>query len=140
MTLEDFNSMTTFKGCVPVAPDAVRVWRGFRKHDLQQSSPTGLDGLIVMVDENQDGSGYLLYWEHWAEGTAPAADPLEQLTGLVDVAFHKNAAEPMNVIGGFYDVNVGVVPAIEGDQLVRLQFLRRRLAVENGRAVSGPLT
>jgi hypothetical protein len=27
--------MTTFKGCVPVAPDAVRVWRGFRKHDLQ---------------------------------------------------------------------------------------------------------
>ena len=27
--------MTTFEGCVPVAPDAVRVWRGFRKDDLE---------------------------------------------------------------------------------------------------------
>jgi hypothetical protein len=107
---------------------------------VQQSPPTGLDGLIAMVDENADESGYLLCWVHWAEGTAPAADPLAQLTGLVDVAFHKDAAEPMIVNGGFYDADVGVVPALDGDQLLRLQFLRRRLAVENGRPVSGPLT
>ena len=46
----------------------------------------------------------------------------------------------MSVNGGFYDADVGVVPALERDQLLRLQFLRRRLAVENGRPVSGPLT
>lgn len=107
---------------------------------VRQSPPSGLDGLIAMVDENPDRSGYLLCWEHWAEGTAPAAGPLAQLTGLVEVAFHQDAAEPMKVNGGFYDSNVGLVPALEGDQLLRLQFLRRRLAVENGRPVSGPLT
>ena len=107
---------------------------------VQQSSPTGLDGLIAMVDENDDGSAYLLCWEHWADGIAPAAGSLAQLSGLVDVAFHKDAADPMYVNGGFYDANVGVQPALEGDQLLRLEFLRRRLAVENGRPVSGLLT
>ena len=95
---------------------------------VQQSPPTGLDGLIALVDENKSGNGYLLCWEHWAEGTAPAAGPLAQLTGLVEVAFHKDAADPMSVSGGFYDADVRVVPAIEGDQLLRLKFQRRRLA------------
>jgi hypothetical protein len=93
-----------------------------------------------MVDENQDRSGYLLCWEHWADGTVPAAGPIAQLRGLVNVAFHKDATEPMIVNGGFYDTNVCVAPALKGDQLLRFQFLRRRLAVENGRPVSGPLT
>ena len=106
---------------------------------VKQAPPPGLDGLIVMVDENPDGSGYLLCWEHWTEGTAPTGDPLAQLAGLVSVALYKDAADPMTVDGGFYDTGVSVVPAIEGDQLLRLQFLRRRLAVENGRPVGGPL-
>ena len=63
---------------------------------VQESPPPGLDGLIALVDENgkSNGSGYLLCWEHWAEGTAPTADPLAQLTDLVNVAFHKDAADP----------------------------------------------
>ena len=107
---------------------------------LREDPPTGLDGLIAMVDENDDGSGYLLCWDHWVEGTPPAAEPLARLAGLVSVAFHKDAADLMIVNGGFYDTDVCVVPALEGDQLLRLQFLRRRLGVENGHPVGGPLT
>ena len=33
---------------------------------------------------------------------------MAQLTGLVEVAFHKDAADPMNVNGGFYDADVRV--------------------------------
>ncbi len=106
---------------------------------VKQGPPSGLDGLIVMVDENPDGSGYLLCWEHWAEGTAAELDPLAPLAGLVTVSLYKDAADPMSVNGGFYDTKVNVVPALEGDQLLRLQFLRRRLAVENGQPVGGPL-
>ena len=43
----------------------------------------------------------------------------------------------MYVNGGFYDANVGVEPSLEGDQLLPLHFVRRRLAVENCRPVSG---
>jgi hypothetical protein len=112
--------MTTFKGCVPVAPDAVRVWRGFRKHDLQWTK-------------------FLAFLRHTMFPTEATWRPYFGLTCYV-AGIHKEAADPMNVNGGFYDANVCVVPASEGDQLVRLQFLRRRLAVENGRAVSVPLT
>jgi hypothetical protein len=106
---------------------------------VQASPPTGLDGLIAMVDENKDHSGYLLCWEHWADGASPVDGLLASLTGLLDVAFHKDAADPMIVDGGFYDADVSVSPVLKGDQLLRLQFLRRRLAAENGRPVIGPL-
>jgi hypothetical protein len=65
---------------------------------------------------------------------------LAQLIGLVEVGFQKYVADPMSVSGGFYDANVCVVPAPEGDQLLWLQFLRRHLAAENGQPVRGPLT
>lgn len=106
---------------------------------VQASPPAGLDGLIAMVDESPSGGGYLLCWEHWADGATPPAQPIAGLAELVHVVFRKDAAEPMSVTGGFYDAGVGVEPALTGDQLLRLQFLRRRLAVENGRPVGGPL-
>jgi hypothetical protein len=48
---------------------------------VQQNSPTGLDGLIAMVDENDDGSGYLLCWEHWADGIAPPSGKRRVIVG-----------------------------------------------------------
>jgi hypothetical protein len=133
------GSVSCLLGTVPKAVDRLCASVHAVLAALRQHPPTGLDGLIAMVDENKDGSGYLLCWTHWAEGTAPAGEPLAQLAGLVTVVLNKDAAEPMTVAGGFYDLDVCIKLAPKGDQLLRLQFLRRRLAVENGHPVGGPL-
>ena len=68
-------------GTVPRAVDELCASVNEVLSNLKQCPPSGLDGLIVMVDENPDGSGYLLCWEHWAEGTAPESVPLRNWPG-----------------------------------------------------------
>ena len=105
---------------------------------LQAAPPAGLDGLIAMVDETAEGRACLLAWQHW-QGDAPAVDSLfDALQPLVTVSFRQAQAQTMTVTGGFYDPGVQVQPPIVGDQLLRLSFLRRRLAAENHRVVGGP--
>jgi hypothetical protein len=104
----------------------------------QAAPPPGLDGMIVMVDSASADAAYLIAWEHWAPGAVPAGDLFAPLAPLTDVAFAHDEAAPMTVTGGLYDRGVTVTPPVVGDQLLRLQFLRRGLAFENGKVVSGP--